>query len=1007
MQQSLITRLRTARLFMRTISGTVLIAFTMLILTPTVVAARSEEAGEPQQTPVAAGGEAELSSALQTLERKMARLQAKLAKKLDALSEVEDIKALHRRIEKLDKKIARQFSEIEAFLIEKNLPPVILQRHRETVEAYRAELARLLQSLEAVETAADEEERELQVEQALSGLKRKKHRRGHQPFDPAELPNRTLEPDPDNKPKTRPEEFLHTGLFTTPYPRLAALGNFTFDRLAGASDPAYLAASDEIVLSQPIRDQAQALNHDPVKIYHWVRNHIEWLPSWGAIQNAELTLSARRGNAMDIASLTIALLRASGIPARYVHGTIDVPVERFKNWAGGFNNARAAIDYAASAGIPVTALVSGGRIVKVRMEHIWVEAAIDYFPSRGAVNRDADSWVALDPSYKQYDYLTGLDPVQISGIDPQALVQSFIASGTVNEAEGWVTGFDPQILQSAQTQARQKLEQYISANLTNPTVGDVIGGRRTIVEEYPVLPSGLPNPIVVTGARYDKLPASLQQRIGWAFARDVLGDPVDMIEFPMAMVNNEKITLSFRPAAAADRQALEALLPQGQITDLSQLPASIPSYLINVVPELKVNGLVVKTGAPMKLGEELDFITQVKFPHRTHPPRTYKVIAGSYLSVNAIAQSISPEKLTQLQTRLEQTRQKLQSNDPAQLQGLTREALLGDLFHAGTLGYYAQLIAFSYLNGVQNQAHFHLAAGIGTVGYEPKVRYFFGIPRSIEPGGVALDIPFIQVTQSGDGDPERLKLFNLQIGVLSSALEHITPEQMFTTDPANPPEAISAVKALQKASAQGQRIYQITQANAGSILPNIHHDPDTMAEIRNAVSVPGWTGAGYVILDPETNVGAWKIGGGANGGFQTLQDFLLFLIAGVLGYSDAATVQFLGQDYIFSDRLRYLSKLGKASQYVGYAALILSILSVYKSNSLNFYQKIGQISTTLLGFGITSYLISAIVLAAGSGGLAILLGVTVALSLSVIMTTINALYFSALNSYFYRRKKYA
>jgi hypothetical protein len=33
-----------------------------------------------------------------------------------------------------------------------------------------------------------------------------------------------------------------------------------------------------------------------------------------------------------------------------------------------------------------------------------------------------------------------------------------------------------------------------------------------------------------------------------------------------------------------------------------------------------------------------------------------------------------------------------------------------------------------------------------------------------------------------------------------------------------------------------------------------------------AVSVPGWTGAGYVILDPETNVGAWKISGGENGG---------------------------------------------------------------------------------------------------------------------------------------------
>jgi transglutaminase-like putative cysteine protease len=41
---------------------------------------------------------------------------------------------------------------------------------------------------------------------------------------------------------------------------------------------------------------------------------------------------------MDIASLTIALLHASQIPARYVHGTIDVSAENFKNWVGGFEN---------------------------------------------------------------------------------------------------------------------------------------------------------------------------------------------------------------------------------------------------------------------------------------------------------------------------------------------------------------------------------------------------------------------------------------------------------------------------------------------------------------------------------------------------------------------------------------------------------------------------------------------------------------------------------------------
>ena len=149
-----------------------------------------------------------------------------------------------------------------------------------------------------------------------------------------------------------------------------------------------------------------------------------------------------------------------------------------------------------------------------------------------------------------------------------------------------------------------------------------------------------------------------------------------------------------------------------------------------------------------------------------------------------------------------------------------------------------------------------------------------------------MNIPILNITATDsppDTAAEDKKNYLLQIGILSSALEHAVPEQLFTTDPSNPADAISAVKALSKASEQGQRIYHITQVNQGTALPNINHDQNTMAEIRNAlnvgkevithtdaVSVPGWSGAGYIILDPRTGDGAYKIGGGANGGWYTL-----------------------------------------------------------------------------------------------------------------------------------------
>ena len=83
------------------------------------------------------------------------------------------------------------------------------------------------------------------------------------------------------------------------------------------------------MLTQAIRDKAAELDYDPVQIHQWARNTIERLPTWGGIQNADLTLPSRRGNSMDIASLTIALLRAAQIPPRTITRggvALDIPI---------------------------------------------------------------------------------------------------------------------------------------------------------------------------------------------------------------------------------------------------------------------------------------------------------------------------------------------------------------------------------------------------------------------------------------------------------------------------------------------------------------------------------------------------------------------------------------------------------------------------------------------------------------------------------------------------------
>ena len=117
-------------------------------------------------------------------------------------------------------------------------------------------------------------------------------------------------------------------------------------------------------------------------------------------------------------------------------------------------------------------------------------------------------------------------------------------------------------------------------------------------------------------------------------------------------------------------------------------------------------------------------------------------------------------------------------------------------------------------------------------------------------------------------------------GQQQSVLEAAVPEQFFADSNATTkPDGVSTVKALATAAAQGQKIFTITSANIATALPQLQHSASVMGEIQNAiaagkevtisekpVTVGGWTGAGYAIVDPATGAGAYLIEGGANGG---------------------------------------------------------------------------------------------------------------------------------------------
>lgn len=365
-------------------------------------------------------------------------------------------------------------------------------------------------------------------------------------------------------------------------------------------------------------------------------------------------------------------------------------------------------------------------------------------------------------------------------------------------------------LDNAQAQARTSLQAYVQ-NMTNPTVADVIGGKKIKQLTNTILPTGLPYRSLLIGARYGALPSGLQNKYELGFGIDILGDVNIAASFPMAKVNNHKLTLSFKPSTATDEQTLMSLLPDPS-ADPSQLPSSIPSYLINVTPEIAFEGEVVARGTPMRLGEELELVFQVT--HVQHSPmiKTYKVAAGAYLSLSPNQGSVSSSSLQQLRAKIASTKSRLESNDPAIIGSVTREDVLGDMYHAGTLNYWAQYTVLARVASLVRDTKHSLVAGFGSLGQEPTVQYLFGFPRAITGDRVAVNVWVSDVNSDANGDSDKRRDFQFQTGMISSGLENSIPEQMYNS-PNKSIQGVSAVRALEIAANQGQRIYRITPQN--------------------------------------------------------------------------------------------------------------------------------------------------------------------------------------------------
>jgi len=112
-----------------------------------------------------------------------------------------------------------------------------------------------------------------------------------------------------------PPEFTVVEVGTNDFPLINLLSGITGDSIAEATTP-------------DIQALARGLEHDPQKIFNYVRERIRYVHYFGAKKGAQLTLLEGSGNEFDQCALLISLLRAAGYTnAVYQFGGQKVPYE--------------------------------------------------------------------------------------------------------------------------------------------------------------------------------------------------------------------------------------------------------------------------------------------------------------------------------------------------------------------------------------------------------------------------------------------------------------------------------------------------------------------------------------------------------------------------------------------------------------------------------------------------------------------------------------------------------
>ena len=572
------------------------------------------------------------------------------------------------------------------------------------------------------------------------------------------------------------------------------------------------AVNDDTPLSAAIADQAESLGRDYARIFDFVRSQVRTKWYAGAQKGAEATLRTRSGNDVDQASLLIALLRASGAPARYVRGVVEMPVTDLAEMLGvrPADVGRAL----AAAGIANRPVVAGGQIAAFDVEHVFVSAWLPFANYRGtSADLEGRTWIPLAPAIKRHAFAPAQDIILRAGLETTTFIDEFLSHRQTI---------------APLAQLRERITDALAQQVPPIELADLLARHDVDAAPIGLLPASLPVVVRAVTGEFAELPDALRQhariviRSGLADADPVVFDR----RLPVSRLVDRRVTISYQPASIDD----------GRIADLYGGLGGTPPYLIHLRAVLNVAGLPTAAGEGELAGGSVHRLDVTLDSPAGVVSMSQQLLAGGIAALVLDGQADAPAA----------------QPDDLNLVGESESKAARVLWNFGARYLSSWDAADGELANLVGASILRPFPSIALVMNQYRVDRVGGLADTMAWRGVALDAALRPVEpMPHDGRPETASNWLSLSALQGSHFEHELFEQQWAV------ESISAGKVLALAREQGTPVLALTQASGTGEL----RQPQPVID-----AIENWLVRGFVVDAPRDPVvheawsgAAWRV----------------------------------------------------------------------------------------------------------------------------------------------------